>query len=38
MPFHVTEIEPEKPIVVSKFEMSCDQCDKSIPKPPCPKY
>jgi len=33
MPFHITEIEPEKPIVVSKFEMSCDQCDKSIPKP-----
>jgi len=33
MPFNITEIEPEKPIVVSKFEMSCDQCDKSIPKP-----
>ena len=33
MPFHITEIEPEKSIVVSKFEMSCDQCDKSIPKP-----
>ena len=33
MPFHITEIEPEKSIVVSKFEMSCDQCDKSIRVP-----
>jgi len=30
---HFTETAPEKPIVVSKFEMSCDQVCADIPKP-----
>ena len=29
----ISEIEPDKPIVVSKFEMSCDSVCKDIPKP-----
>ena len=30
---HFTETAPDKPIVVSKFEMSCDQVCADIPKP-----
>ena len=29
----ISEIEPEKKIVISKVEFSCDILDPSIPKP-----
>ena len=29
----ITETEPEKKIVLSKIDFSCDDTDESIPKP-----
>ena len=30
---NIKEIDYEKPIKISKFDFSCDDIDKSIPKP-----
>ena len=29
----IKEIEPDKPIVVNKFQFTCDGFDETIPKP-----
>ena len=30
---NIKEVEPEKAIIVNKFNFTCDTCDSTIPKP-----